>query len=382
MPLAPAVYIRSQADLAHLVDTLMHEPLLAIDTESNSLYAYHERVCLIQLSTRSQDYIVDPLALDNLDALMPIMASPDIEKVFHAAEYDVMCMKRDFGFAFCNIFDTMLAARICGLKTVGLGAILEEYAGIKMDKSHQRDDWGRRPLSPESLLYAQMDTHFLPYLRDELYTFLQKLGHFQEAQEIFDELCALPVAAHRQFEPSDFWHLGLPNMLKKPEMLILRELYQLREEIAQEEDLPPFKVMTNNVLVALARATPTTLGDIGRVSGISADQGQRYGVRILRAVERGKSARRLPPPPRNHPPDPRVTERYTMLHSWRKERALQRGVDSDVIISKQTLWDLAHKNPSTLDELRGIQGMGPWRSAAYGEEILKVLHDFRQMEGN
>src|SRR5215468_10327890 len=92
--------------LRELVRRLQDEPLIAVDTESNSLYAYHERVCLIQFSSRTQDWVIDPLAIKHLDVLAPIFANPRIEKVFHAAEYDLMCMKRDFGFIFNNLFDT------------------------------------------------------------------------------------------------------------------------------------------------------------------------------------------------------------------------------------------------------------------------------------
>src|SRR5690606_29531 len=132
------------------------------DTESNSLYAYRERVCLIQLSTRSRDYILDPLIIVDMSPLAPLLADPGVEKVFHAAEYDLICLHRDYGFIVNNLFDTMVAARICGYKAIGLGSLLSEFLGVELDKRHQRDDWGERPLPPDSLRYAQMDTHYLP----------------------------------------------------------------------------------------------------------------------------------------------------------------------------------------------------------------------------
>jgi ribonuclease D len=100
--------------LRKLTDTLAQESILAVDTESNSLYAYRERVCLIQFSTTERDYLVDPLAIDDLSPLASIFASKRIEKIFHAAEYDIIMLKRDFNFRFMNLFDTMLAARILG----------------------------------------------------------------------------------------------------------------------------------------------------------------------------------------------------------------------------------------------------------------------------
>src|SRR5690606_1660523 len=123
--LQPAEFIRHARQLRALVDQLRGTPLLAVDTESNSLYAYYEQVCLIQLSTREKDWIVDPLALDDLSPLGDVLGDPATEIVFHAAEYDIVSLKRDFGFHFGRVFDTMMAARICGWEQVGLGSILE-----------------------------------------------------------------------------------------------------------------------------------------------------------------------------------------------------------------------------------------------------------------
>ena len=124
---------------------------IAVDTESNSLHAYRERVCLLQFSTAQQDYVLDPLAMTDLSALGPVLLDPAIEKIFHAAEYDILCLRRDYGFGFDNIFDTMQAGRILGRKLAGLDRLLEDKFGLKVSKRLQKADWGARPLSPELL---------------------------------------------------------------------------------------------------------------------------------------------------------------------------------------------------------------------------------------
>ena len=103
-----------------MVADLSAQSRIAVDTESNSLHAYREQVCLIQFSTPEKDYVVDPLALEDLSPLAPIFSNPKIEKIFHAAEYDLICLRRDFGFKFANLFDTMHAARVLGYPFVGL----------------------------------------------------------------------------------------------------------------------------------------------------------------------------------------------------------------------------------------------------------------------
>jgi ribonuclease D len=372
----PATYISTSKQLRSLAASLATEPLLALDTESNSLYAYREQVCLVQISTRSADYIVDPLAVDDMSALAPLMANPAIEKVFHAAEYDLMTMKRDFGYTFANLFDTMVAARICGYKNIGLGSLLDALLSIKLDKSHQRDDWGQRPLPKDSLIYAQMDTHYLAQLRDLLAEKLTQINRWQEARETFDDLVDVQPSVNR-FDPEGYWRIALPNQLTRRQIAILRELYLMREQQAEMRNLPPFKIMSDKMLMAIAIAAPRHRRDLDGLEGMTPANIRRYSDEVLAAVHRGIEAK-VPQPPAPEPPaDPSTVERYTALREWRKNRANERGVESDVIISKDTLWTLAEKMPRSLDEMRNIRGLGPWRLATYGGELLDILKRYK-----
>ncbi|MCC6802236.1 MAG: HRDC domain-containing protein [Anaerolineae bacterium] len=378
MTLPPPTYIDSNEALDALIESLRGETLLAVDTESNSLYAYRERVCLIQLSTRTADYLIDPLSIDTLEPLEPLFADASVEKVFHAAEYDLMCMKRDFGFSFENLFDTMIAARVCGRKLIGLGSLLDEVVGVAVDKSHQRDDWGMRPLPPDSLTYAQIDTHYLPLLHDHFVQELVELERLEEAREAFRDVCRVPAARREPFDATGFWRMSLPNNLTRREAAILREVYALRERIAQERDVPPFKIFPDRTLVAVAQRAPTRLNDLRAIEGMSPGQIRRYGQTLIDAVVVGQHAD-LPTPPTPEPPsDPVVVERYSALREWRKTRAQERGVESDVIISKDALWTLAVRAPSSLDEMDNVPGLGPWRRAVYGAEILAVIRRHRR----
>jgi ribonuclease D len=310
-----------------------------------------------------------------------LMADANIEKVLHAAEYDMLCMKRDFGYTFTSLFDTMIAARICGRKAIGLGALLAAHVGVQLDKSHQRDNWGKRPLPQASLRYAQTDTHYLPRLRDLFHDELTRAGHLDEAQEIFAEFCDVPAPNGRHFDPDGFWGIGIANHLTLYQTGILKALYHLRDDIARERNTPPFKVMGNKLLVEIARADPNNLGKLKRVRGMSPHTVRRYGERILRVVKIGRTYN-LAPPPQPPAPDPTEVELYSQLHTWRKTRAQERGVESDVIISKHTLWKLAQVSPSNLDDMIGIKGLGPWRLATYGTEILDVIRAYNENGAN
>lgn len=370
--LPPAQYIRTTAQLQRVVNTLKREPLIGVDTESNSLYAYRERVCLIQISSRQADYIVDPLGDIDVSPLAPLFADANIEKVFHAAEYDVMCLKRDYAFTFANLFDTMIAARICAVKSIGLGALLQDILGVQADKSHQRDNWGERPLEAGSLLYAQMDTHYLPLLRDHFTTRLAELNLWHEAREAFAALANLPPNTPVE-DPQAFWRVATPNRLKPRQAAIFRELYLMREQLAQRRDVPPFKILSDKSLIAVARVAPHDTAGLRAIGELPDSLAHRYGEALLEAVTRGQAAP-LPAPPNLEPPlDPKVVERYTALREWRKQRAETRGVESDVIIGKDVLWALAETVPVTLDAMRAIRGLTEWRIEQYGEELLGVL---------
>ncbi len=371
-PFPPALYIEHDKNLKQLIKKLRNESLLAIDTESNSLYAYQERVCLIQLSTRTHDYIIDPLRIADMSPLGELLVDPKIEKVFHAAEYDLMCLKRDYDFIVLNLFDTMVAARICGVKALGLNRLLAEYCGVEVDKSHQRDDWGQRPLSEEGLLYAQMDTHYLPVLRDKLTELLVQHGRTEEAMEMFAEASEVTPPEH-VFDSEGYWRMAIPSGLNRRQSAILRELYILREDIAKERDCPPFKVFADKMLLVMAENSPRNINELERIRGLPVAIAQRYSHELLQAIERGKRTQLPPRPRRTSVVDPVVAERFTILRDWRRERAESRGVESDVILSKDALWGLAVKAPTTIDGLQGIPGIGPWRLATYGEELVTLM---------
>ncbi len=285
-------------------------------------------------------------------------------------------MKRDFGFTFRSLFDTMVAARICGSRTIGLNNLLADIIGIQSDKSHQRDDWGERPLSKASLLYAQMDTHYLPTLRDYFHQLLSEKGLWTEAAETFAELTNVPPSSHT-FDPDGFWRLGKPNQLRLRSMAILRELYLWREDSARRADVPPFKILQDKTLVAIAQTAPSSLDELSHVDGMTAGLMRRFGNDVLRQVTRGSKADIPAAPPTEPPADPFVVEVYTALREWRKSRAEARGVEADVIVSRDALWTLAERRPETVEAMKSIPGLGEWRRQTYGADLLEVLKKFK-----
>ncbi len=356
--------------LKKLVQILSNQPILAVDTESNSLFAYREQVCLIQFSTREADYLLDPLALTDLSALGPIFANEQIQKVFHAAEYDLLCLKRDFSFSFNNLFDTMLAARILGRTAVGLGSILEAEFNLQVDKRHQRANWGRRPLPDYLLDYARQDTHYLIELRERLDHQLEERGLVALAQEDFKRICL--VEASNDNGKTACWRVTGVHKLSPQQVAVLQELCIYRDDVARQINRPLFKVISDHTLHAIASTLPTSPDELKQLPGMTQHQLDRHGKSILQAVLRGLQASPIHRP-RNVRPDDQFLKRVEALKQWRKLKAHELEVESDIILPRDLLHALANKNPLEMDSLAECLRDVPWRREQYGEEILQVL---------
>lgn len=371
LPTKDPVWIATPVKLHAIVGELSNEPVVAVDTESNSLYAYRERVCLVQISTPQTDYLVDPLAIKDLSPLAPLFADPDRQKIFHAAEYDVICLKRDYGFEFNNIFDTMIAARILAEPQVGLGSLLLNYFEVKLDKRFQRADWGKRPLSQAMLDYARMDTHFLFALKHTLEAKLAEKGLLGLASEDFHLVCATNQAGT---EPNgkSCWKVSGAARLSPGENAVLQALCAYRDQYARKVNLPHFKVLSNELLVEITRANPATLDELKEVPGMSENVFQRHHTGLLQAVITGKTS--SPPKRERMPrPDQGVLNRLNALHDWRKEQGKRLEVESDVVLPREFMEKIASHNPANLTELNVLMEKIPWRFERYGSAILAAI---------
>lgn len=361
------------SDLRRLAQHLLQQPVLGVDTESNSLYAYQEQVCLIQFSTHQSDYLVDPLSLDSLSPLEPIFSERHIEKIFHAAEYDLICLHRDFGFEFANLFDTMWAARVVGREAIGLSSLLESEFGVKANKRYQRANWGKRPLSQDMQAYARLDTHYLIPLRNRLHRELEASGRLQLAQEDFQRMERLYERSTLNGRSPECWErINGTRDLNPQQMAILRELCQYREDIARHRDRPVFKVMGDNTLVSVASACPVSLEELESLPEISERHVRQHGSALLEAVKEGLNAPPIEPEPPSRP-DPAYLSRMDAVRSWRKERAQSIGVESDVVLPRDLMLEVVSQAPHTPEALEQILGEVPFRLKNYGADLLRAV---------
>ena len=262
---------------------------IAVDTESDSFHRYQEKVCLIQMTALGRDAVIDPLELDNIQGLGEVFSDPSRIKIFHDAGYDLLCLKRDFGFELAGLFDTMLASRLLGKRKFGLAAVLEERFDFHADKRYQRSNWAQRPLSEGQLQYARYDTHFLPELVLQLKAELEAMGRWEWALEDFarlPEVVGDPVARSAGIDPEGFWRIKGLRGLSAAEVGRVQKLYVARDQIAQRLDRPPFKVFSDTVILDIACHPPEDMEDFAPRPGL------RQSVRSPRRSWSARQARK------------------------------------------------------------------------------------------
>lgn len=365
------IWIDRPQSLQDLTKILSATDIFGVDTESNSLFAYREQVCLIQISTHEADYLIDPLALKNTAILGPLFADPRIEKVFHAGEYDVICLKRDFGFEFNNLFDTMIASRILGREAFGLSGMLETEFGVAQDKKYQRANWGIRPIPPAQLSYARLDSHFLIPLRERMKQELIEADRWELAVEDFHRLERTPVPSLNG-DKENYWKLISKQNLNLKQMAVLKQLCEFRETQARKANLPSFKILSNETLIALAQALPSRAEEMEEITGLTPRLQKRYGAGLLECIAKGQETTppRRPSRPRK---DDELIQRLESLKSWRKNTAASYHVESDVILPREVVEQVASVNPRSMSELSALMVHFPWRLHRFGEDILLTL---------
>jgi ribonuclease D len=370
-------YVQLEKDLAALAEAVRGEVLLAIDTEAAGYHRYHDRVCLLQLSSRDETYVVDTLAVPDLSALLPIFEADETEVVIHDAEYDLRLLGRDHALRVSRLFDTKIAAQFLGEPAIGLANLAEKHLGVRLDKKYQRADWAARPLPADQLAYAAEDTRHLPALRDALRLLLEDMRRLSWAEEEF----RLREAVRWQpAEGEDDSWLRVKNTrdLAPRQLAALRELYRWRESVAAEKDSAPFRVVSNEALVQVARGLPDSAAGLAKVPGVPASIQARRGAALLEAVRRALALpeTELPVRPRGQrrpPPDPEFETLVDRLKTVRDKAADELALDRGFLMPRQQLEDIARRKPTTRAALLEVPDMRRWQVEALGDALLEAV---------
>jgi ribonuclease D len=367
-------WIRTTAELAELCGSLRGRPAIAFDTESDSLHHHREKVCLVQVGVEEGGWLVDPLGARDLSPLGPLLADPAVVKVLHGADYDVTTLKRDFGFQFAGLFDTMIAARFLGLPEIGLQALLRTEFEVALSKDSQKDDWSRRPLTPTQEAYALADVAHLIPLHERLARRLEERGRLEWVREECAAVALLEPA--RRGREADAWQrVKGAKRLSRRQQAVVRALFAWRDAMADRTDVPAFKIVSSETLLALAERRPATPDELRAIKGVS-PRLQRDARAVLDTIAQGWALPDEALPLLAVAPRPVVSEaarrRIEALRAWRATEAARLAVDVSVVLPQRLLERVAEAAPRSPSDLEGVEGLRRWRREAFGAALVRA----------
>ncbi len=355
---------------------------LAIDTEGASFHRFVDRIYLLQLTAAGRHAILDPLPIGSLAALGALLESPEVEVIFHDADYDLRLLHQDYGWHVRRIFDTRIAAQLLGVKAFGLAALLEQHFGIKLDKKHQRADWSMRPLTDDMLAYAVLDTAWLPELRDKMAEQLQQKQRWSWAAEEFARLegTRWPVE-----EPDTaFLRVKGARDLTRRELARLRELVPWRDARAKELDRSTFRVLGNDVLLEIVKVTDVSKQVLSQVKGMPRGLFERYASELLDMLKRADALPeaqlpRFPKGPR-FSRDPDFDHKVGQLKAVRDAWATKLDLDPGVLCSRERLEAVVRRLPRDVSEFAELPELRKWQVELMGAEFVKALAKFSPVD--
>lgn len=373
----PSQYVDTPPALDAVLVRLREARCVALDTEADSLHSYYEKVCLLQLAIDGALYIVDPLAGLDLTEFLAVLAERRL--LFHGADYDLRMLRTSLGFRpRGEVHDTLIAAQLVGIQEFGLAALVERLCGVALAKTKRKTDWSRRPLAPDEVAYAADDVRYLLATAEHLFAELRRLGRYAWYRESCERLVEA-TAQDRERDPENAWRIKGLRELDRRQLAFVRELWHWRESEAQRADRPPFKVLGNHQLIALAvwaAAHPTA----PLAHGPKLPRNCR-GSR-LRALDQAiRRARAIPKddwPPRHvrgrqRPgafADPRDVE---ALMAAAARQAADLGISPSVLAPRASLEAVAAHRPATLPETVARTPLMRWQAELLWPAIQQVL---------
>ena len=331
--------IDTQEKLAAFLPVVRAADWIAVDTEADSLHAYPEKICLIQISTSVGDRLVDTLANINVSLLLEALSGHQL--IMHAADYDMRLFHKHHAFAPSSIFDTMLAARLLGYREFGLGALVEKILGVKLDKGPQKADWARRPLTERMEVYARNDTHHLKHLANHLTRELTE----KHRLDWHSESCKQLIADCSRLAPDDsdtVWRIKGSHVLDRAGLAAMRELWQWREDEAITANRPPFFILAHEKMVAIAEAAAENR-EIESIFPRHLSPRRREG--IAKAIKAAfiRSPDSFPQILRNRTRRPSEAERrkFHQIEERRDAAAHALEIDATLIASRSVMGELA-----------------------------------------
>ncbi|MCA8938688.1 MAG: HRDC domain-containing protein [Planctomycetes bacterium] len=374
--------VETSEALGALIDSLEGVRDVAIDIESNGYYNYFERTCIISLSTPDQDFVIDSLALWNeIEPLRVELCDKGRRILVHGGSYDVLSLKRDFGFRFDSIIDTMLAATLLGFDVLGLAGLVKKYLDIDLPKELQRHNWTLRPLQKEQLRYLGNDTRFLFPVVEILEAQIAEKD-LQEELDLECEALAAQPYIERTYDPKESVDKLKDSRRMSPKVRgYLREIFRWRDEVSREIDVAPFRLLANNVVLALATHPPKSSEELRERRGVGKYVFDSGIERLAKAIQEGEAnpfpfTRERGPRPstkRNFDEERNLSK---ALKQWRTNEAEKRGIGIQGVLPTPAMKEVGDLLPQSDEELLAIDRVGKRRVERYGEDLIEMVAAF------
>lgn len=356
-------------------------PLISFDIESNGFYHYRERTCILTVSLPAGHFVVDSLALwDLMPELAPSFSSAEVVSLCHGGSYDVTSLKRDFGFEFRTLRDTHIASSMLGREGTGLASLVLKQFGVELPKELQKHDWTRRPITNDQLTYLAGDTRFLPALADTLHGEIEEKDLIEEYLIECDVLAALPAA--NVLSPGDGGFRRIRNVrdLNDRQRTVLQAACAVRDAMAHEMDLAPFRVAGNEVLVRVALSAINAEVAEGTVSGVNRNCRDEFRERAQAAI---RNALQGPPPSINGTAaydGPRITRQEMdrrraverKLKGWRNAEATRRGIGIQAVLPTPVLEEIVRERDWDETRLLELPRLGAKRIERYAADLIRI----------
>lgn len=359
--------IDTSAALATACERLAAHPFVTVDTEFLRETTFWPKVCVVQLASAADVFVVDALAegLD-LGPFFALMADPKVVKVFHAARQDIEIIWNLARLVPAPLFDTQIAAMVCGYgDQVSYGDLVQKIAHVSLDKSSRFTDWSRRPLSPAQIEYAKAD---VTYLRD-IYLHLQaRLDRTGRSEWLADEMAFLCSPATYEQKPENAWERFKGRARKPRDLAVLMEVAAWREHEAQNRDVPRSRVLKDDVMVEVALAAPRDADALGNLRAFPRGmERSKAGAEILAAVERGllRDPKSLPKLDRDRRAQ-RDSATIELLKVLLRQVAERHGVAPKMIATTEELEAIAASDRAD------VPALGGWRRDLFGEKALQL----------
>jgi ribonuclease D len=339
------------------------------------MHSYFHKVCLIQISANGHHMVIDPLAVDpdDLQPLWDVVGDAAVPVLMHGADYDIRILDRDYGVRVAGLQDTQIMAQLLGEEKTGLAALLEKELGVALDKKFQRADWGRRPLKAAQLAYAAADTAYLCRLVDRLRARLEKLQRWEWAEEEFRKL---EQVRHTPVEPDplSFERIKGARSLRGAARDRVFSLHDWRDRRARSRDIPPFKILGNKALIAMAEKIPSSLDELSGIEGVGPRVVRRWGRGLLKVIDRPSRAPERVRPPRPPTPDAVERKRLKRLLAARDALAEKLKIQAGLLCPRGVAESVASRRPacSSRGDLADA-GLAGWRLEVLGDSFLGAI---------